>query len=306
MPTGAHGRWGCHLELGTNLLIDAFLQDKSWADELVRVVDKAGARLLLVGVRCDVAELERREAQRGDRPLGLARRSLDACHAHGLRYDVELNTDQQPTEDSVAAIIAALLRAEPAPAPTSTPPLTHRSGTELVGLLRTGAVTSAELLEAFLARVAAKNASVNAVVVLDAAGARARAADLDRLRAEGAELGPLHGQFPLKWNFACQHFMKERPSGGDSLDFASFTARAEGAHGAYVQYVRRSARNRFGGHRRQRRWAALGRPRGQRPSKGADVCTQRVSLVLTFHLAGLPLTIKNHPPAALPASEAAV
>ena len=41
---GQYRGWGCHLELGTNLLIDAFLQDQSWADELISVVEKSGAR----------------------------------------------------------------------------------------------------------------------------------------------------------------------------------------------------------------------------------------------------------------------
>ena len=129
---------------------------------------KSGARLLLVGVRCDVVELERREQSRGDRPLGLARRSLHACHANGLPYDVELNTDQQPTEESAAAIVTALrdLTQQPELAPTSAPALTHRSGTELLGMLTTGAVSSIDLLETFLARVDAKNGAVNALVVL--------------------------------------------------------------------------------------------------------------------------------------------
>jgi chloramphenicol 3-O-phosphotransferase len=100
--------WGCHLELGTNLLVDAFLQEKSWADELLAVVKASGSRLLLVGVHCADAELERREQQRGDRPAGLARRSLVACHTHGLPYHIEVNTDHQPTEESVAAITTTL------------------------------------------------------------------------------------------------------------------------------------------------------------------------------------------------------
>jgi len=66
-----------------------------------------------VGVFCSVAELERREASRGDgglegRPLGLARRSNELCHSHGLDYDVTVRTDEQTTEESVDAIVAAL------------------------------------------------------------------------------------------------------------------------------------------------------------------------------------------------------
>lgn len=193
---GQYRGWGCHLELGTNLVVDAFLQDKSWADELISVVQASGARLLLVGVRCDVEELERREQRRGDRPRGLARRSLAACHAHGLRYDVELSSDQQTTEESVASIVAALQHLTNEQHPLeSGPPLTHRSATDLLRLLKTGVVSSRELLEAFLSRVAAKNDAVNAIAVLDADAARTRADELDNLRASGdsSKLGPLHG-----------------------------------------------------------------------------------------------------------------
>jgi len=60
-----------------------------------------------------VPELERREARRADgrvegRPAGLARRSNELCHGHGLDYDVHVRTDQHTTAESVDAIIAAL------------------------------------------------------------------------------------------------------------------------------------------------------------------------------------------------------
>ena len=59
-----------YLELGTNLLVDAFLQDKSWSDDLMAAVHQSGARLLLVGVHCADAALLQREQKRGDRPNG--------------------------------------------------------------------------------------------------------------------------------------------------------------------------------------------------------------------------------------------
>jgi len=57
--------------------------------------------------------LEHRESSRGDgntegRPLGLARRSDEICHSHGLDYDVTVRTDEQSTAESVESIIAAL------------------------------------------------------------------------------------------------------------------------------------------------------------------------------------------------------
>ena len=111
--SGMHRGWGEHLRLGTNLIIDHFLQDRDWCDEALAVIEGSGARIFSVGVYCSVQELERREASRADgelegRPLGLARRSNELCHSHGLEYDVTIWTDQQGTVESVDAIIAAL------------------------------------------------------------------------------------------------------------------------------------------------------------------------------------------------------
>jgi chloramphenicol 3-O phosphotransferase len=111
--SGIHRGWGEHLALGTNLIIDHFLQERDWSDEALDVIEKSGARIFSVGVYCSVQELERREASRADgelegRPLGLARRSNELCHSHGLEYDVTVWTDQQTTEESVDAIVAAL------------------------------------------------------------------------------------------------------------------------------------------------------------------------------------------------------
>jgi amidase len=65
--------------------------------------------------------------------------------------------------------------------------------TEQAALLRAGAVSAVELLDAHLERIDALNPAVNAVVTLvpDAARAAARAAD--RRRAAGEPLPPLHG-----------------------------------------------------------------------------------------------------------------
>jgi len=111
--SGIHRGWGAHLTLGTSLIIDHFLQDRDWCDEALGVLENSGAHIFSVGVYCSVQELERREASRANgnlegRPLGLARRSNELCHSHGLEYDVTVWTDQQTTEESVDAIVAAL------------------------------------------------------------------------------------------------------------------------------------------------------------------------------------------------------
>ena len=114
--SGVHRSWGAHLELGTHLIIDHFLQDAAWVEEVLEVLARAGARVFWVGVDCSLAELERRESGRGDgelegRPIGLARRSDELCHSHGLAYQVRVSTDRQSTTESVERVVRALQQA---------------------------------------------------------------------------------------------------------------------------------------------------------------------------------------------------
>jgi len=116
MLHGVHLGWGAHLGLGTNLLIDHFLQDQAWADECIETLSSTAGSVFSVRVDCDLAELERRESLRADgelegRPLGLARRSDELCHSHGIDYDVTVSTSEQTTDESVDAILAALAEA---------------------------------------------------------------------------------------------------------------------------------------------------------------------------------------------------
>src|SRR5262245_38371800 len=71
--------------------------------------------------------------------------------------------------------------------------LAYRTATELVGLLRRREVSSRELLEVLLARVAKHGKALNAVVTLDEERARADAAAADDELARGRARGPLHG-----------------------------------------------------------------------------------------------------------------
>ena len=111
--SGVHRGWGAHLALGTHLIIDHFLQDAAWSDDLFGVLHSTGATVFCVGVFCAVEELERRESSRGDggvegRPLGLARRSDELCHSHQFDYHVTVSTDRQSTAESVETVVAAL------------------------------------------------------------------------------------------------------------------------------------------------------------------------------------------------------
>jgi amidase len=67
------------------------------------------------------------------------------------------------------------------------------SATELVGQLRSGDLSSSELLDHFLSRIKAHNPALNAVIAIDADRARAEADAADQARARGEALGLLHG-----------------------------------------------------------------------------------------------------------------
>lgn len=67
----------------------------------------------LVGVHCSTQELERRERERGDRDVGLARSQVDWIHRR-MRYDVQVDTTGRKPED-LAAEVLAWLASSPVP-----------------------------------------------------------------------------------------------------------------------------------------------------------------------------------------------
>lgn len=96
---------------GNTLVVDHVLSEE-W--RLLDCLELFTARnVVLVGVRCSLDELRRRERARGDRPVGLAARQFEHVHAHGL-YDIECDT----TTDSplhCARRISAFLPRRPTP-----------------------------------------------------------------------------------------------------------------------------------------------------------------------------------------------
>jgi amidase len=71
--------------------------------------------------------------------------------------------------------------------------LCWQPATELATMVRAREVSARELLEAHLARIEAVNGTLNAIVTLDAEGARAAADAADAALAAGEDVGPLHG-----------------------------------------------------------------------------------------------------------------
>ncbi|MBL8600783.1 MAG: amidase [Myxococcales bacterium] len=72
-------------------------------------------------------------------------------------------------------------------------PLLSLDATELAAQIADGAVRSRELVELALARIEAHNPAVQALVHVDAEGARRSADAMDALRAKGHRVGPFHG-----------------------------------------------------------------------------------------------------------------
>ncbi|MCG8592367.1 MAG: chloramphenicol phosphotransferase CPT family protein [Proteobacteria bacterium] len=88
---------------GNNLLVEHIVETEAWLARLVKLL--ASFDVFFVGLHCPLPELERREAARGDRPLGDARRDFETVHGFA-RYDLELDATQPP-EANVAALLSA-------------------------------------------------------------------------------------------------------------------------------------------------------------------------------------------------------
>lgn len=69
----------------------------------------------------------------------------------------------------------------------------YLDASQLLNAMNNGTLTSRDLLEAYLARIAEKNPALNAVVALDIEAARQRADAADAARARGESWGVLHG-----------------------------------------------------------------------------------------------------------------
>lgn len=81
---------------GNNVVVDHVLSERWRLLDCLDVLD--GYDVVLVGVRCSLEELERRELARGDRTPGTAALQYERVHAHGI-YDVECDTGTTSTED---------------------------------------------------------------------------------------------------------------------------------------------------------------------------------------------------------------
>ncbi len=91
------------LDAGNNLVVDFIIETPVHLRQLVERL--GGHDVFFVGVHCPPEELERREALRGDRPPGDARRDLETVHSFSP-YDFEVDATR-PAEENAARIIEA-------------------------------------------------------------------------------------------------------------------------------------------------------------------------------------------------------
>ena len=103
------------------------------------------------------------------------------------------------------------------------PKLAYTSATELAASIRRREVSSRELVEYFLERIARLDQPINSIVTLDAERAYAEAAAADAALARGEVRGPLHG-VPMTVKDSFQTAGMRTTSGAPALS-ASLTRR---------------------------------------------------------------------------------
>lgn len=92
-----------YVEAGNDLVVEHIMESEAW---LLRLADTlAGQDVFFVGVHCALEELERRERERGDRPIGDARRDFHRIHSWCV-YDLEVD-GMRDRDASAEAVIAA-------------------------------------------------------------------------------------------------------------------------------------------------------------------------------------------------------
>ena len=86
---------------GISVIVDEVILDPTHLDDWRALMRDREVRW--IGVHCDVEEVDRREAQRGDRPIGLARAQMGTVH-RSIDYDLELDTTTTAPIGNAAAL----------------------------------------------------------------------------------------------------------------------------------------------------------------------------------------------------------
>jgi chloramphenicol 3-O phosphotransferase len=93
------------VDAGQRLILDEVILSPAILRDWLTVFE--GCDVFFVGVRCELAELQRREVARGDRMPGQALWMHGLVHAHG-HYDLEVDSTSSPAGAMAQTIIGAL------------------------------------------------------------------------------------------------------------------------------------------------------------------------------------------------------
>jgi chloramphenicol 3-O phosphotransferase len=86
---GFHRSLPAFAEAGNNLIVEHIVETAEWMDRLLRLLRHLD--VFFVGVHCPLAELERRERERGDRRIGEAKADYEITHTF-CSYDLEVDS----------------------------------------------------------------------------------------------------------------------------------------------------------------------------------------------------------------------
>jgi len=97
---------------GNDLVVEHVIEFAAWRAELVQLLQ--GLDVFLVGVHCDLDEIDRRERARGDRRIGEGREHVetDGIHTFGP-YDLDIDTTGRDPAALATDVIAAWHRRTP-------------------------------------------------------------------------------------------------------------------------------------------------------------------------------------------------
>jgi chloramphenicol 3-O phosphotransferase len=93
-------------DTGNDLIVEHVIEFPAWRDELSRLL--AHLDVFLVGVHCDLDELDRRERLRGDRRIGEGRSHIEdnLIHTFGP-YDLEVDTTARVSTTLTKSVLHA-------------------------------------------------------------------------------------------------------------------------------------------------------------------------------------------------------
>ena len=91
---------------GNDLIVERIIEFPAWRTDLAQLLE--GLDVYLIGVHCDLAEIDRRERASGDRRIGEGRTHVetDLIHTFGP-YDLDIDTTGGVTPALIEHVLAA-------------------------------------------------------------------------------------------------------------------------------------------------------------------------------------------------------